>query len=97
MPSNFSDSNVARLLTEAAKARPDQIAIAEPKGYHGSVRRYKTVTFHALDEDSDHIAAGLAALGVQDWNPYLASSLFDLESILLAQFLPYSRQVLSLF
>jgi acyl-CoA synthetase (AMP-forming)/AMP-acid ligase II len=58
-------SNVARRLSEMAQQRPDAIAVVEPLNYdHNGKRRYRTITFRELDEDSDRIARGLVAMGV---------------------------------
>jgi acyl-CoA synthetase (AMP-forming)/AMP-acid ligase II len=53
-------------LTATARDNPDGIAVAMPTGRLPSgKRRYETLTFRELDEDSDHIAAGLLAMGVE--------------------------------
>ncbi len=61
----MSNSNVACRLANFAKIQPDQIAVVEPLGYKAGKRQYKTMTFRELDEDSDRIAAGLKAIGVE--------------------------------
>jgi len=61
----MSNSNVACRLANFAKTQPDQIAVVEPLGYKAGKRQYKTMNFRELDEDSDRIAAGLKAMGVQ--------------------------------
>ncbi len=61
----MTNSNVACRLANFAKTQPDQIAVVEPLGYKAGKRQYKTVTFRELDEDSDRVAAGLKAMGVQ--------------------------------
>lgn len=61
----MSNSNVACRLANFAKIQPDQIAVVEPLGYKAGKRQYKTMTFRELDEDSDRIATGLKAMGVQ--------------------------------
>ncbi len=43
---------------------PQATAIAEPIGFRGGRRRYRTLTFCELDEDSDRLASGLTKLGV---------------------------------
>ncbi|MDO4570466.1 MAG: fatty acid CoA ligase family protein [Planctomycetia bacterium] len=58
-------NNVAYRLASFAKSQPDQIAVVEPLGYYKGKRQYKTITFRALDEDSDRIAYGLNKIGVQ--------------------------------
>lgn len=57
--------NVAARLTEHARAAPDRqaVIVALPRDAAGQ-RRYQSVTFRELDEDSDRIAAGLARMGV---------------------------------
>lgn len=61
----MSNSNVACRLTAFAQTQPDKVAVAEPHGYKGGKRQYKTITFRELDEDSDRIAAGLKEMGVE--------------------------------
>lgn len=57
--------NLAARLTRQAEARPEAIAVAEPLGYDAQTkRRYRTITFRELDEDSNRIALGLHAWGV---------------------------------
>jgi acyl-CoA synthetase (AMP-forming)/AMP-acid ligase II len=52
--------NVAARLIEMAKTQPDRVAVAEPLQRDASgVRRYRTVTFRQLDEDSDRVAAAM--------------------------------------
>lgn len=61
----MSNSNVACRLAEFAKTQPEKIAVAEPLGYRGGKRQYRTITFRELDADSDRIAAGLKEMGVE--------------------------------
>ncbi len=58
--------NVALLLAQFAAERPDQIAVAEPRGrdVQGKIR-YRNCTFRELEEDSNRIAQGLLALGAR--------------------------------
>jgi acyl-CoA synthetase (AMP-forming)/AMP-acid ligase II len=58
--------NVARRLSDMAKARPDAVAVVEPLRYdrHGK-RKYRHVTFRQLDEDSERIARGIVAAGAK--------------------------------
>jgi len=57
--------NVARRLSEMARARPEAVAVAQPAGYDAAGRRqYRRITFRQLDEDSDRIARGLGDMGV---------------------------------
>ncbi|MCC6124347.1 MAG: AMP-binding protein [Pirellulales bacterium] len=57
--------NLASRLTRQAEARPDAAAVVEPLGYdRAGKRRYRSITFRELDEDSDRIARGLRAWGV---------------------------------
>jgi len=61
-----SGQNVAELLHTTARERPEEMAIAEPAGRRRDGRRkYRTVTFRELDQDSSRIAAGLRKLGAQ--------------------------------
>jgi acyl-CoA synthetase (AMP-forming)/AMP-acid ligase II len=57
--------NVAARLTRVALDTPDAIAVVEPLGYdRRGHRRYRHLTFRQLDDDSNHIAAGLRQWGV---------------------------------
>ena len=59
--------NVSRRLTETALQNPDGIAIAMPLGRRADGgRKYRTCTFHELDEDTNRLAAGLREFGVRD-------------------------------
>jgi acyl-CoA synthetase (AMP-forming)/AMP-acid ligase II len=61
-----AEPNVGRRLTATARDNPEGIAVAMPTGRLPSgKRRYETLTFRELDEDSDRIAAGLLAMGVE--------------------------------
>ncbi|MEC9092841.1 MAG: fatty acid CoA ligase family protein [Planctomycetota bacterium] len=57
-------TNVGMLLTDSARAIPDQIAIAvsEPKG---EKRHYQQMSFQELDRETDLIAAGFTAAGAR--------------------------------
>ncbi|HVX10089.1 MAG TPA: fatty acid CoA ligase family protein [Pirellulales bacterium] len=58
--------NVAARLAEQARARPDaQAVIAAGRAEAGGRRRYTSLTFRELDEDSDRIARGMCDLGVE--------------------------------
>ena len=57
----MKNANIAALLPEQARARPDQLAVL--KGLHGAVD-YDQLTFAALDRRSDALAWGLSAYGV---------------------------------
>jgi olefin beta-lactone synthetase len=59
--------NVAARLGEQALVRPNQIAIATPKGSHrqGQKRSYRSLTFDDLERRSSAIAAGLVDLGIR--------------------------------
>jgi acyl-CoA synthetase (AMP-forming)/AMP-acid ligase II len=57
--------NVGLRLSETARRDPAGIAIAMPRGRDASgKRRYDTLTFQQLDEDTNRIADGLAWMGV---------------------------------
>ncbi|HQU43412.1 MAG TPA: fatty acid CoA ligase family protein, partial [Pirellulales bacterium] len=57
--------NVAARLARQAQARPDATAVIEAAGCDRSgKRRYHSLTFRELDQDSDRIARGLRRLGV---------------------------------
>jgi len=58
--------NVAARLAAVAAAMPDSVAIAEPVGRAtDGRRRYRSVTFAELEEDTDRIAHGLRRMGVE--------------------------------
>lgn len=58
--------NVAQLLHETARERPEQMAVAEPLGRAPTgKRKYRHITFRQLDEDSALIAEGLLARGAR--------------------------------
>ncbi|MGH7138818.1 MAG: AMP-binding protein, partial [Pirellulales bacterium] len=57
--------NVAARLAERARAAPDVTAVMEAlKRDKNGQRRYASLTFRQLDQDSDRIAAGLRCMGV---------------------------------
>ncbi|MCG5052690.1 MAG: AMP-binding protein [Myxococcales bacterium] len=53
--------NVAACLPQIAAAQPERLALAEPAGAGG---RYRELTYRQLDEQSDQVARGLAAIGI---------------------------------
>jgi len=58
-------ANVGLRLSETASRDPKGIAIAMPRGRDANGRRrYETVTFKELDDDTNRIADGLAWMGV---------------------------------
>ena len=58
--------NIGWELTRVAEELPTNIAVVEPAGRDANnKRKYNSVTFHELDEDSSRIAAGLHQFGVQ--------------------------------
>lgn len=58
--------NVGFRLSDTARHDPNGVAIAMPRGRDASGKRiYETLTFRELDEDSNLLADGLAAMGVQ--------------------------------
>lgn len=60
------ETNVGFRLSVTARRNPDGVAIAMPIGrLPTGKRRYQTLTFRELDDDSNTIAAGLLAMGVQ--------------------------------
>ncbi|MBC8115818.1 MAG: AMP-binding protein [Candidatus Saccharimonas sp.] len=57
--------NIATHLKDMARRRPEQLAVMFPAGRDSAGRTaYTSLTFQRLDEDSDHIAAGLTAMGI---------------------------------
>lgn len=64
--SGAADVNVGRRLSAMAAQRPEQIGVAMPRRRKAKGKRsYDTVTFVGLERDSNRIAAGLQALGVE--------------------------------
>jgi olefin beta-lactone synthetase len=57
--------NVAQHLPAAARDRPHSLAVVCPRGRSGSRTAYTHLTCLQLDQESDRIARGLAALGVR--------------------------------
>jgi len=65
-PSERSVVNIAATLAASARRRAEQIAVAMPRRARPRGRdAYETVTFAQLNKDSDLIAAGLWAMGVE--------------------------------
>lgn len=61
-----TDVNVGNRLTAMAARVPSQVAVVEPLPRDATgLRRYRSVTFRELDDDSHRIAAGLDAIGVR--------------------------------
>ena len=58
-PAGPGGFNIATRLSDVAAQRPDAPAIHVPVG-----NRWETMTYRELDEDSNHIAAGLDAIGI---------------------------------
>lgn len=57
--------NIGWELSNVAAQSPDAVAVVEPAGRGASgKRKYNTVTFRELEDDSTRIAAGLQAMGV---------------------------------
>ena len=56
--------NVARRLSLMARQRPDALAVVEAAGRRAGGPPCRKATFRELDDDSDRIARGLAAMGV---------------------------------
>ncbi|MEZ6111113.1 MAG: fatty acid CoA ligase family protein [Pirellulaceae bacterium] len=57
--------NVGLRLSQVAQRMPQAMAVAEPAGRKADgSRRYRTVNFEQLEQDSNSIAAGLARMGV---------------------------------
>jgi acyl-CoA synthetase (AMP-forming)/AMP-acid ligase II len=58
--------NVGLRLSETARQNPDGMAVAMPRGRDAAGKRvYQTLTFRQLDDDSNLLADGLAAMGVR--------------------------------
>ncbi|WP_254507982.1 fatty acid CoA ligase family protein [Anatilimnocola floriformis] len=59
-------NNVGFRLSETARHNPNGMAIAMPRGRDAAgKRKYESLTFRELDDDTNRIAAGLHAMGVQ--------------------------------
>ncbi len=60
-----SHRNIAAHLPAMAADRPQSLAIVQPRGRdrHGRFR-YRHFTFRELDQESDHLAAGLERVGI---------------------------------
>ncbi|HTN74955.1 MAG TPA: AMP-binding protein, partial [Pirellulaceae bacterium] len=58
--------NVAARLTETARVNPQGVAVvmALPRKKHGE-RKYRSITFAELEDDTNRIAAGLRAYGIR--------------------------------
>ena len=57
--------NIATHLKDMARLRPEQLAVMFPAGRDSAGRTaYTSLTFRQLDDESDHIAAGLTAMGI---------------------------------
>ena len=58
--------NIGWALSDVAKERPESTAVVEPAGRdRAGGRRYNSVSFRELDDDSSRIAAGLHEMGVE--------------------------------
>jgi acyl-CoA synthetase (AMP-forming)/AMP-acid ligase II len=58
--------NVGLRLSETARHNPDGMAIAMPRGRDAAgKRRYDTLTFRQLDDDTNLLADGLASMGIR--------------------------------
>ena len=58
--------NVGVRLSAMARERPEQIAVVEPLGRDaGGKRRYRSLTFRELDDDSNLLADGLWSIGAR--------------------------------
>lgn len=57
-------ANIAALLSEQARQRPEQAAILDPIGRGYRPIRYRTTSFSALDRLSDRLAANMLQRGV---------------------------------
>src|SRR5262245_19164209 len=57
-------SNVAALMSQRARERPDQAAVLDPVGRSCTPIRYRATTFRELDELTDSLAADVLRRGV---------------------------------
>lgn len=57
--------NVARRLTLMAARMPNALAVVVPRRRRRGKRQYDTYTFRQLEEESNRLASGLRALGVE--------------------------------
>lgn len=89
--------NVARRLVEMAARMPEALAVVVPRGQdRGGAWSYDRHTFRELDQDSDRIAAGLAALGVRPGTrlALLVRPSFEFVSLVFALFKAGAVQIL---
>ncbi len=56
--------NIARRLTETAARMPDALAVVVPRRRRGGQRRYDTLTFQQLEDETNRLASGLLAAGL---------------------------------
>ena len=76
--------NIAQRLSERAREAPERPAIIAPRGRDSSgARKYKTVTFRDLDEQSTRIAAGLVQRGLRPGMKLVLFVPFGIEFIAL--------------
>ncbi|MCA9175899.1 MAG: AMP-binding protein [Planctomycetales bacterium] len=81
--------NVGLRLTEMAAIRPDDMAVAQPTGRGKDHKfQYRSLTFRELDEQTNRIAAGLAAMGIRpgDRLALLTPPSLDFISLVFAMF-----------
>ena len=57
--------NVGLRLSETARLNPNGVAVVVPRGRDGGKRIYASLTFRELDDDSNLLADGLAAMGAR--------------------------------
>ncbi len=57
--------NVARRLSETAGRYPNATAVVVPRDRHAGQRQYDTYTFAQLEDDTNRLASGLRAYGVE--------------------------------
>ncbi len=57
--------NIARRLTETAARMPDALAVVVPRKRRAGRRQYDTLTFRQLEDETNRLANGLRAAGLQ--------------------------------
>jgi acyl-CoA synthetase (AMP-forming)/AMP-acid ligase II len=65
IPDTHGRVNVARRLSVVAQRMPDGVAVAVPGRRRRGRREYHTCTFAELDRETNRLASGLRAMGIQ--------------------------------
>ncbi|WP_437204687.1 fatty acid CoA ligase family protein [Planctomicrobium sp. SH664] len=79
----MSSANIASRLSEMARLRPQQLAIAAPQTSRWRRTTYRELTFAQLDAQSEAVAAGLLQHGLQPGMKLVLFVPFSIEFIVL--------------